>query len=441
MPVGTTAQARGHARCARSITRRPRTWCTWPTTRASAPRPVGDGFWAERDRRRARDRSRALACSATRPPGTSRSGIRPATSSRTCSRARSSCCLDAGAGERAPDLGRGDVGVIPAGSWHRVACRRRPRLLFITPVPATTEHRACRVWIACRRRSTSIDGSRNPGGASMALDPKLLEILACPEDKGPLLYFADEDTLYNPRLKRRYRVLDGDIPDLLIDDAETVDDAEHARLTKKAETDGIEPNFARLIPWVSSTRSPGCPSSSRRRTRRPRWCRPTRCRTPTRSATSWCSGMGGSGYLGRRRGRGVQRRAAGTDQRAEADPHARLRRAEHARIRDVVLRRHRRDDFDGAERGRAGRAARRGLVRRRARSAGARCGRVARAVPAGLPASGRGRRAGRAVVHACCTASGWRRVRTRCMLRAQEQLARRRDACGPASRRAGQSGA
>ena len=77
----------------------------------------------------------------------------------------------------------------------------------------------------------------------MALDPKLLEILACPEDKGPLLYFADEDTLYNPRLKRRYRVLDGDIADMLIDDAETVDDAEHARLTKKAETDGIEPNF------------------------------------------------------------------------------------------------------------------------------------------------------------------------------------------------------
>ena len=77
----------------------------------------------------------------------------------------------------------------------------------------------------------------------MALDPKLLEILACPDDKGPLLYFADEDTLYNPRLKRRYRVLDGDIPDMLIDDAETVDDAEHARLTKKAQTDSIKPTF------------------------------------------------------------------------------------------------------------------------------------------------------------------------------------------------------
>ena len=77
----------------------------------------------------------------------------------------------------------------------------------------------------------------------MALDSKLLEILACPQDKGPLLYFADEQSLYNPRLHRRYRVLDGDIPDLLIDDAETVDDAEHDRLTKKAESDGVKPTF------------------------------------------------------------------------------------------------------------------------------------------------------------------------------------------------------
>ena len=39
----------------------------------------------------------------------------------------------------------------------------------------------------------------------MALDPLLLEVLACPEDKGPLLYFADEDLLYNPRLRRCLR--------------------------------------------------------------------------------------------------------------------------------------------------------------------------------------------------------------------------------------------
>ena len=55
----------------------------------------------------------------------------------------------------------------------------------------------------------------------MALDPLLLEILACPQDKGPLLYFPDENSLYNPRLHRRYAINDG-IPDMLIDDAETV---------------------------------------------------------------------------------------------------------------------------------------------------------------------------------------------------------------------------
>jgi len=76
----------------------------------------------------------------------------------------------------------------------------------------------------------------------MALDPQLLEILACPEDKGPLLYFADEQALYNPRLKRRYDVRD-DIPVMLIDEATTVDDAEHERLLAKAEADGITPTF------------------------------------------------------------------------------------------------------------------------------------------------------------------------------------------------------
>jgi uncharacterized protein len=76
----------------------------------------------------------------------------------------------------------------------------------------------------------------------MTLDPQLLEILACPEDKGPLLYFADEDTLYNPRLKRRYAIRD-DIPIMLIDEAETVDDAEHQRLLAKADTEGIKPTF------------------------------------------------------------------------------------------------------------------------------------------------------------------------------------------------------
>ena len=77
----------------------------------------------------------------------------------------------------------------------------------------------------------------------MALsDPSLLEYLACPEDKGPLLYFASDDVLYNPRLHRRYEIRDG-IPVMLIDEAATVDDATHEQLMAKAASEGIAPNF------------------------------------------------------------------------------------------------------------------------------------------------------------------------------------------------------
>jgi uncharacterized protein len=76
----------------------------------------------------------------------------------------------------------------------------------------------------------------------MPIDPLLIEILACPEDKGPLLYFADEQALYNPRLQRRYAIRD-DIPIMLIDEAETVDDDEHQRLMAKAADTGIELTF------------------------------------------------------------------------------------------------------------------------------------------------------------------------------------------------------
>ena len=76
----------------------------------------------------------------------------------------------------------------------------------------------------------------------MALDPKLLEILACPEDKGPLFHLADEQTLYNPRLKRRYEIRDN-IPIMLIDEATAVDDAEHRRIMDRVETEAIAPTF------------------------------------------------------------------------------------------------------------------------------------------------------------------------------------------------------
>lgn len=76
----------------------------------------------------------------------------------------------------------------------------------------------------------------------MTLDTQLLEILACPDDKGPLLYFEDEDRLYNPRLKRSYAIRD-DIPIMLIDEAEAVDEATHERLMVKADDQGIAPTF------------------------------------------------------------------------------------------------------------------------------------------------------------------------------------------------------
>ena len=63
------------------------------------------------------------------------------------------------------------------------------------------------------------------------LDDKLLSILVCPADRGPLLYV--DDLLYNPRLRRAYRIDDG-IPVLLIDEATDVSDEEHERLTALA---------------------------------------------------------------------------------------------------------------------------------------------------------------------------------------------------------------
>ncbi len=78
----------------------------------------------------------------------------------------------------------------------------------------------------------------------MTLDPKLLTILVCPSDKGPLFPVGTTDSgdspawLYNPRMQRRYAVIDG-IPDMLPDDAETVSEDEHATLMATIESEGI----------------------------------------------------------------------------------------------------------------------------------------------------------------------------------------------------------
>ena len=79
----------------------------------------------------------------------------------------------------------------------------------------------------------------------MSLDPQLLAILVCPVDKGPLVPVGgpesgeDPTGLYNPRLQRRYPVIDG-IPNLLPDDAEIVDEATHQALLAEIEARGTQ---------------------------------------------------------------------------------------------------------------------------------------------------------------------------------------------------------
>ena len=77
----------------------------------------------------------------------------------------------------------------------------------------------------------------------MALAQQLLDILACPQDKGPLFYLADENSLINPRLLLRYGITN-DIPIMLIDKAEELDAGEMARITAKVEAEGLQPTFS-----------------------------------------------------------------------------------------------------------------------------------------------------------------------------------------------------
>lgn len=77
----------------------------------------------------------------------------------------------------------------------------------------------------------------------MALDAALLKILACPVDKGSLLYFDDEPSLYNPRLRRRYRITNG-VPELLVQEAEAVGTEEHSRLMDRAQAGEAVPTLS-----------------------------------------------------------------------------------------------------------------------------------------------------------------------------------------------------
>jgi uncharacterized protein YbaR (Trm112 family) len=76
----------------------------------------------------------------------------------------------------------------------------------------------------------------------MALDPRLVAVLACPVDKGPLYYLGDDGGLYNPRLRRRYVVREG-IPVMLPDEAESVAETEAAGLDARIDAGELQPTF------------------------------------------------------------------------------------------------------------------------------------------------------------------------------------------------------
>jgi uncharacterized protein len=80
------------------------------------------------------------------------------------------------------------------------------------------------------------------------LDPRLLEILACPDENGPLFYFEPAESgteggfLLCPACRRRYEVRD-DIPVMLIDEAAVLSPDEADALVARAKEQGIAPTF------------------------------------------------------------------------------------------------------------------------------------------------------------------------------------------------------
>ena len=65
--------------------------------------------------------------------------------------------------------------------------------------------------------------------ASQDIDPRLLEILVCPQTKGPLVYDREKGELLSKKARLAYPIRDG-VPIMLIDEARTLSDAEAEKL-------------------------------------------------------------------------------------------------------------------------------------------------------------------------------------------------------------------
>ena len=72
----------------------------------------------------------------------------------------------------------------------------------------------------------------------MAIDQQLLDILVCPKTKAPLIYFEEEEFFFCPQSQLKYAIKD-DIPVMLVDEAESLDDSESERLLELARERGL----------------------------------------------------------------------------------------------------------------------------------------------------------------------------------------------------------
>jgi len=61
------------------------------------------------------------------------------------------------------------------------------------------------------------------------IDPRLLEILVCPQSAGPLVYDRENAELLSKKAGLAYPIRDG-VPIMLVDEARTLSDNEAARL-------------------------------------------------------------------------------------------------------------------------------------------------------------------------------------------------------------------
>ncbi|MBT3233444.1 MAG: hypothetical protein HN356_11580 [Calditrichaeota bacterium] len=66
----------------------------------------------------------------------------------------------------------------------------------------------------------------------MPIDPKLLEILVCPDTKAPLVLDGETLVSTDPETRRRYRIED-DIPIMLIDESEQLSESDWKEIMKR----------------------------------------------------------------------------------------------------------------------------------------------------------------------------------------------------------------